>query len=130
MIERIGRRIYIAAPWQLKAQARAWRGVLEAGGLTVTSRWLDTPDVPQDTDASALECLEDVIAADRLLLINPEAWAAAGTGGRHVEFGYAVAAGKDLHIFGVRSNVFHHLRYVTVHETVDHALAALVAAWR
>lgn len=119
--------VYIAAPWQLKAQALAWRAVLQAGGLTVIARWLDTPDVPQDTDYAAWGCLDDVHRSEALLLINPALWATAGTGGRHVEFGYAYAHDKALHIYGVRSNVFHYLDGVTVHATVDSVVAALCA---
>lgn len=103
--------IYIAAPFQMRTVAQALQMRLEAEGFDVTSQWLRIDDMP-DTDEAARLDLADIDRADALLLLNPEDWRTSGTGGRHAEFGYAHAKGKELIVFGVRSNVFHHLSSV------------------
>jgi nucleoside 2-deoxyribosyltransferase len=40
-------------------------------------------------------------------------------GGRHVEFGYALAKGKRVVVIGERENVFHHHPSVKLHASVD-----------
>ena len=62
-----------------------------------------------------------------LVALNPDAWADRGTGGRHVEFGYALALGKALIVVGVRSHVFHELDAVTVVPDVAALVAQLTA---
>jgi nucleoside 2-deoxyribosyltransferase len=96
---------YIAAPYELREVARDLRGGLQAMGITVVARWLDV--AAQDSDGAAREDLEDIDASDAVVLLNPSGWARRGTGGRHVEFGYALAQGKRLVILGDRTNVFH-----------------------
>jgi nucleoside 2-deoxyribosyltransferase len=85
-------------------------GVLEAFGHEVTSTWLRQAD--DDTNDSAVMDLHDVTRAEALVLLNPREFQHSGTGGRHVEFGYALALGKPLVIVGMRSNVFHQLNHV------------------
>lgn len=97
--------VYIAAPFELQKVARAARTALGTAGIAVSSRWLDVG--ADDSDAVARLCLEDVAAADALVAINPREWARLGTGGRHVELGYALALGKRIVIVGARTNVFH-----------------------
>jgi nucleoside 2-deoxyribosyltransferase len=116
---RAGYRIYIAAPFQMRADAQRLMTELEAAGFTVTSRWLRIDDMP-DTEEAAVLDLADVDRADALVLLNSEAWRTAGTGGRHAEFGYAIAKQKDVFVVGVRTNVFHHLS--SVHMVTDPAL--------
>lgn len=74
---------------------------------------------PYPTRLVARQDLADVDAADTLLAFNPVGWENVGTGGRHVEFGYAVARGKQIVLYGVRSNIFHHLSQVRVITTVE-----------
>lgn len=112
-------RIYIAAPFQLRDEAQHLMTLLELDGHVVTSQWLRIDDMP-DTDASARMDLEDIDRADALLLLNPAEWRTDGTGGRHVEFGYAYAKGKTLFVVGARTNVFHYLE--PVHLTTEPAL--------
>lgn len=100
--------IYIAAPFQLRAEAQSIMQQLEREGFEVTSRWLRVDDMA-DTDVAARMDLDDVDRADALVLLNLESWRTAGTGGRHAEFGYAFAKGKTLFVVGVRTNVFHYL---------------------
>ncbi len=108
--------IYIAAPFQLRQQAIFLMTALEQLGFTVTASWLRVQDMP-DCDASARMDLADVDRAHVLLALNPADWGTVGTGGRHVELGYAIAKGKQVILLGARSNVFHHL--ATVHHITE-----------
>lgn len=106
-------KVYIAAPFQFKSDARARKQELEAAGIVVTSRWIDEETsvgfgTPDENRAFALMDLDDVRAADVLVLLNPPGFEQKGTGGRHVEFGAALAMGMSCVILGLRSNVFHY----------------------
>lgn len=106
-------KIYIAAPFALRGQAAEIAQHLGALGHRVTSRWI-TDDSETIGDEWARKDLADVAEANLLLAFNPMEWKNIGTGGRHVELGYALALGKQVVIFGVRSNIFHHLSDVRV----------------
>lgn len=90
---------------------------LEAAGHVITSRWLKAPD--EMSDAFAREDLADVARADLLLAYHPGGWHDKGTGGRHVEFGYALALGKQVVLLGKRTNIFHHLACVRVIDRLE-----------
>lgn len=110
-------KVYIAAPYPLRAHAIDVMHHLEALGHVVTSRWLKSPD--ELADEHARKDLADVAEADVLLALNPPRWEDAGTGGRHVEFGYALALEKQIVLVGERSNIFHYLSDVRVIERVE-----------
>lgn len=110
-------KIYIAAPFELRDEAIAAGQVLKARGHEITSTWLRDPGVNDDIWARI--DLGDVKRADALVLLNPEDYRNSGTGGRHAEFGYAIALGKRLVVVGVRSNIFHQLSYVRVIEKIE-----------
>jgi nucleoside 2-deoxyribosyltransferase len=118
-------KVYIAAPFPIRDEAVTLMHQLEALGFEVTSRWLKAPD--ELADEHARKDLEDVSEADVLLALNPEAFENAGTGGRHVELGYAIARRKRIVLLGKRSNIFHYLNSIVVVSTLDEALEAL---WR
>lgn len=110
-------KIYLAARYRSRHIMRDWRAMLEAAGFIVTSRWINGGH-DMDTDASndeqrhglAMEDLEDIDAADVLVLWNPREHHGNGSGGRHVELGYALARRKPTIIVGERENVFHYLQ--------------------
>ena len=112
MFSHIPMHVYIAAPNELLEDARLVRTKLKHAGIVVTSRWLN--GLESLSDRCATMDLADVDAADVLLLLNPLNWERSGTGGRHVELGYALARQKKILIVGVRSNVFHYLTDVCV----------------
>lgn len=105
--------VYIAAPFPEKAWALRVANGLEAQGIRNTSRWLHQVD-PPDTDEFARQDLADILRCDVLVALNPDGWAETGTGGRHVELGYALACGIPALLVGERTNVFHHLTHVKV----------------
>lgn len=105
--------IYVSAPFQLQSEARMMRVELERAGYIVRARWLDEASTDPLTYADmARRDVEDIFNCGGLVLINPESWKDQGTGGRHVEVGLAFGAQLPVFIFGVRSNVFHHLPFV------------------
>lgn len=93
---------------------------------TVTSRWLHSAAAGPATALAgeegaaarlagiARQDIEDIVAADLVVVFNPLEACSVGRGGRHVETGYALALGKRLIVVGARGNVFHWLPEVTV----------------
>jgi nucleoside 2-deoxyribosyltransferase len=118
-------RVYVAAPYPERAAASFVGRALEQAGFVVTASWLHG-DRPPDATGAALD-LADIARADVLVALNPAAWADRGTGGRHVEFGYALALGKRLVLLGARTHVFHELPAVTVVPDVAALVAQLTA---
>jgi nucleoside 2-deoxyribosyltransferase len=110
--------IYVAAPYPLREQARRARLFLQARGHEVTSRWI-IEDQAEMSDEHARGDLEDVARADVLLALHPEGWHNLGTGGRHVELGYALALGKRCVLIGQPTNNFHHLDVIEVFDTLE-----------
>lgn len=110
-------RIYIAAPYPERKRAVEVGRQLEQMGHQVTSRWLTIFD--QEGHYGAMMDLEDIIACDVLLALNAEEWRNKGSGGRHIEFGYALALGRSLVILGARTSIFHHLHGVRCIERVE-----------
>jgi len=121
--------VYIAAPYSTRDLAISVMQALEAQGFAVTSQWL-TGAVEAESDAGARMDLADVARADVLLALNAADWIERGTGGggRHVEFGYALALGIPVVLLGPRSNVFHHLAEVHVVGAGDLAKTLRAAA--
>jgi nucleoside 2-deoxyribosyltransferase len=109
--------VYIAAPYEMRQVAVAAMKELEGRGFEVTSTWLKQLD--EEGEASARQDLADIARADILLAINPEEWRKKGGGGRHAEFGFALALGKTMVLLGVRSHIFHHLKKVRMIQNVS-----------
>lgn len=143
-------RVYLAARYSRRVELSAYRGDLQAIGIEVTSNWLDGPrqraiagkvlgerdEAVIEAGGDALEAIElrrlcavqdvqDVRAADTFVTFTELPDARAGRGGRHVEFGLALAERKRLIVIGPVENVFHALGEVERFETWAEALAAL-----
>ena len=97
-------------------------------GFKVTSRWLNGNHQVSDDGLSAeapaeqrqrfaAEDWEDLMAADMCISFTEPPRSNASRGGRHVEFGGAMAAGKTCYVVGHRENVFHCLPNVGFYET-------------
>ncbi|MEM9760033.1 MAG: nucleoside 2-deoxyribosyltransferase [Pseudomonadota bacterium] len=123
-------KIYLAARFSRRHEAHALGARLQALGHTITSRW-SLPDsdhvkpagmseqaADKERERFALEDVEDVRAADCCIsLMEPPR--GNGRGGRHVEFGIALALGHRMIIIGPRETVFHHLPEVEHFGTPD-----------
>jgi len=118
-------KVYIAAPYPCKEDARLVRTFLETHGINCTSQWIDEED-GEDSAERAQKDLDDVNEAHVFIALNFLEWEQRGTGGRHVEFGYAIGT-MPIILIGKRSNVFHHLPEIKVVEKIQDALVYLKA---
>lgn len=111
-------KIYVAAPWVKREEAKKFRDQLVDRGFEVTSRWLDQHGDSKDPLVLRHEAQHDwadVEAADVLVVLN-----LCKSEGKATEQGLALQLGK--HIIGVgkpMNNVFHYLpQYVWVDDIV------------
>lgn len=120
-------RVYVAAPWTHKAEAKRYADALGAAGHEITKKWWEHREVPgyldpaigiperKELEQQAAEDLAGVLAADAFLLLNLEK-----SEGKAVETGIAILAmicriagqagtGPTTHILvGGKSNLFHY----------------------
>ena len=123
-------KVYIAARYDRRFEMLRVASVLFRAGHEVTSRWIEGGRGGDSDRIVALEDLDDLARANCLVTFteDPErnvAWAARG--GRHVEFGVALATGKRLCVVGPRENVFHHLPRVEVYATTGALIVGLAS---
>lgn len=110
-------RVYIAAPWVCRDQAREAGEKFKAAGVEITEEWWNHENVEQKFDGSdeshiknelksqALKDVMGVFAADRFILLNIQK-----SEGKAVEQGMALAWSIPIIAVGnFGSNVFHYL---------------------
>lgn len=122
---------YLAARYSRRDELREYKKILEAEGIEVTSRWLDEQE-PLNSQmgqhsldfyiTTANVDIEDVNRADILIFFAEDPLVGVPRGGRHVEFGYAWALGKDIYVCGFKENVFHYLKGVSHFENFEDLL--------
>jgi nucleoside 2-deoxyribosyltransferase len=129
-------KVYLASRFSRRHECHALAKELIQHGHTITSRWVKAGEdhvIPvgmseQAADAErrrfAVEDCEDVHSCDWMISLMEEP-RSNGRGGRHVEFGMALALEKRLTIIGPRETVFHHLDEVEHFETVEAFLISL-----
>lgn len=130
-------RVYIAADSHFQYSARELRDALRIHGIECTSRWLDAkleafnPVTEDVLNRAAHDNFLDIDRALFLIAFNPEMRQKMGTGGRHVELGYALARGKTCLYVGEKlENVFHrhtNCRWI-IHTPVDVQKDAIILA--
>lgn len=126
-------RFYISARYGRREEAEALGNQLIAEGYEITSQWIwrnqpqDYEDATDDEVAEfAREDLEDVSLANALIALSEPSENIYGRGGRHVEYGYAVAQGfMELYVVGPRENIFHYMPDVIVTSTIDELIEYL-----
>lgn len=124
--------IYISVRYGRKPEAEALARAFRTNGHEVTSRWVFR-DQPMDYhDASyyeigqyAQEDADDVVAADVFVALTEETDSVYGRGGRHVEFGIAIALKRPVFFVGPFENIFHYLPSCTHFITNDELIEAL-----
>jgi nucleoside 2-deoxyribosyltransferase len=128
---------YVAARFSRGDELSGYRDELEKLGVEVTSRWLNgghewvgtvDEDIPVEQQAIfAKEDLEDIDAAEVFICFTESPSSPYARGGRHVEFGYALAKKMPIVVVGHRENVFYCLPYpqVAFVETWEEALVLL-----
>lgn len=126
-------RVYLAAPYSYKEQLRVYRSELKSIGITVTSRWLDEPESPKvvlsevDNELKkkyARQDYIDVAAADAVVFFTDPTHTIV-RGGRHVEFGLALAWELPVFVVGEKENIFHYFRNVHHFENWEQTKNAL-----
>ena len=128
--------IYLAARYSRFSEMQQYAAQLTDLGYAVTSRWiLGDHDIrahwqseaPYYMPLWADEDFADLVAADTVISFTeaPGETSGRARGGRHVEFGMALALRKRCLIVGPREHVFHWLPTVDSYTTWDAALAAL-----
>ncbi len=156
-------RIYLAARYSRREELQGYRAELEQRGHEVTSRWVWTDhDLPLDADPGlgglgvrfAMEDWEDLLRSDCVISFTEDPTQRVpgrARGGRHVEFGIALAVralrfkgclhhGRECAlrppvpfrpiVVGARENVFHHLPEIEFFATWPEALASLPTPWK
>jgi hypothetical protein len=127
--------VYLASRYSRADEMRGVRDVLTALGLNVTAHWIDhhggkypgsfTPeqlnDDPDYCAKIAAVDWADLNEADTVISFTGN----GGKGGRHVEFGMAVALGKRLIVVGPREHVFHTLPAVEHYHDWPHLVMAV-----
>jgi len=138
-------KIYLAARYSRIEELNNYKAILEESGHIVTSRWLNGDSQSHGYDAYkiargneldlfpekaalfAKDDVEDVKAAHMILCFSEEPRNGnSGRGGRHIEFGLALALGKRVIVIGPRENVFHCLPEIEHFPTWDAFLRSQV----
>jgi len=133
-------KVYIAARYDRLKEMNKHKTLLSNAGFTVTSRWLngthqihpnpekidkDAENVDMAARPFAEDDLEDVINSDVLIFFSEPANSHSKRGGRHVEFGIALALKKRIMVVGNRENVFHCLPQIEHYKTFGELLQCL-----
>ena len=130
-------KIYLAARYSRRDEVAHYQGEARLLGFDVTSRWLEgTHEIVdgrsrQADDASrqrfAREDWDDLVAADIVISFTEGPDAKKSRGGRHVEFGAALALKKWCIVVGPAENVFHHMPEVVRFATWEEAAVFITA---
>lgn len=128
--------IYLAARYSRLREMQECRKDLENLGHKVTSRWIDGNHQIDDAGLSASaneaerirfaeEDRDDLMAADCVISFTEQPRSSNTRGGRHVEFGIALALMKRVVVVGHRENVFHCLPVVEFFQRWSQVIATL-----
>lgn len=118
----IARTVYLASRYSNKPKMLEHAATLVSYGMEVTSRWLaeshapsmDMVELDEATNRQiAMDDLEDVANADMMIFFCEDRNNQPPRGGRHVEFGYALALSVRVVCIGDRENIFHYLPNIT-----------------
>jgi hypothetical protein len=115
--------IYLASRYSRFPEMLQVRADLECAGHSVTSRWINGSHQVDDAGLSveakkserlrfAAEDLQDLHRAEAIIAFTEAPRSKRSRGGRHVEFGIALAARKRLIVLGPPENIFYCLPQV------------------
>ena len=119
-------RVYLAARYSRRDEMRGYAEQLKQLGYTVDADWIfgdNTTEVAKIVEAAewsvpivAREFAEvdydDVWDSDAVVSFTETPYSVTNRGGRHVEFGLALAWDKALFVVGPCENIFHTLEHV------------------
>jgi len=136
--------VYLAAPYYRKDEIQGYKDFLQdMCNVEVTARWMEEAHAPTTQMSEvgvdlhilyARNDLEDVYLADMVVsftepleygerAITYDFYNRAKRGGRHVEFGFGLALGREMVIVGPRENIFHNLPGVKQYDTFEDFVA-------
>lgn len=133
-------RVYLASRYSRRQEMNIYADQLREYGYIIDVRWLvdnhqapdDTLEINETVDTSnniaavfAQDDVEDLMASDIVISFSEEPRSTHSRGGRHVEFGMALALNKQIIVVGPRENIFHTLPGIKHYETWDEALNSL-----
>lgn len=148
-------KIYLASRYSRREELCAYREQLRTIGHEVTSRWLNGSHQISDTGKPigehgeslvegdsggqseeaqrlrmmfAIEDVSDCVNAEVCISFTEPPRSTASRGGRHVEFGIALALKKSTIVIGYRENIFHWLPQIQFFETWDDAFSYIQSA--
>jgi nucleoside 2-deoxyribosyltransferase len=110
--------VYMAAQYPRREELKAYAAEARREGFEITARWLDETHSPnvkmtevpeRELKDIALQDRVDIERSDVMIFFAENQFAQPPRGGRHVEFGMALAMGKRIIVVGEPENVFHHL---------------------
>jgi hypothetical protein len=113
------------------AEMRQVRSILESKGFKVTSRWINGEhEVLEGQDHNlnerfAREDWEDLNNANLMIYFVPNGNENRGRGGRHVEFGLALAWNIQIFVIGKKENVFHWMSQVRHFDDLNQILEVI-----
>lgn len=127
-------KVYLAAKFERQKDMRSVRDFLVSDGHEVTSRWIDVEHESDEahtvTDEMRIEYahmdIEDVLKADALVAFSDPRSAPGSGGGRHVEFGIALQAGKDIIVVGPKGEHIFHWCQDVIHVDDEGELLAML----
>jgi len=119
--------IYLCARYARHEEMNSYASQLRELGYNVRAEWITGAHHDTNSAMCALIDLREVSEADIVISFTEGTGPVVGRGrgGRHVEFGAAVATGKRCIVVGFQENVFHYLPQVEFFETWGECLAAL-----
>lgn len=117
-------KIYLAARYPRRYELIEHADKLIKAGYDITSKWIYGQEEGMTYREIAVMDIEDVDAADVVMSFTEIGSPPHVRGGRHVEFGYGLAKGKQCVTIGEWENVFHYYPSVVVYDTVEDFLAA------
>ena len=133
---------YLAARFSRKLEMQVVAGLLAPHGIHNIASWVTgahdytgTPDetIPLEDQARfASDDLEEIVAADQMIVFTEEEGNPWSRGGRHVEFGFGLAIGIPMVIIGPIENIFYawavtHGAEVARYDTLGEYIATLSA---
>lgn len=127
-------KVYVAAQYARKREIRECSAILRDAGYEVVSTWHLEPHEANVTLAEcgndllreyALRDLGEILQCEAFIFVAEDQHNQPPRGGRHVEFGYALAHYKRVLVIGDRENMFHYLGDIEVYPTFAAAVQAL-----
>lgn len=130
-------KVYLASMYSTRSEINTYAKDLRKVGIEVTSTWLKEPHAtdtqiyelrPDKNEEYAVADLRDIDRADWFVFFSKSPDIPTIRGGRHVEFGYALASHKPILVVGPKENIFHYLSEVEHVDTWEAALMYLINA--